>query len=187
MNETIEYKNYRIELSNDEYSDNPNEWGNFKVQIFNSGFRGELNNVDRDEFYDDNDHLKIGVRSMLKAGTAFPVGVRHYSSTDGGYYTLLDDVTDADGFITFDKAYVKGVSYADRKEYAAGDLATYQQWANGETYSVYIYDRAGELIDGCGGLYGTYDDLVNDAKGTIDRLPLIHDAAYAKKAGALHV
>ena len=131
-------------------------------------------------------YLLIGVRSQLRAGTAYPVGVRHYSSSDGGFYTLLDDATEADGFITLAPEYVKGVSKADRLEYARGDLATYQQWANGETYAVYIYDRDGETVDGCGGLYGDYDDLVNDAKGTIDRLPLIHDAAYAKAAGAYH-
>ena len=113
--ETINYKNYRIELSYDTYSDSPNEWGNSTVAIFDSGYRGELNNTTRDEFYDDNDNLLIGVRSQLRAGTAYAVGVRHYSSSDGGFYTLLDD-----------------------------------------------------------------------AKGTIDRLPLIHDAAYAKAAGAYH-
>ena len=185
--ETINYKNYQIELSYDTYSDNPNEWGNSTVAIFDSGYRGELNNTTRDEFYDDNDNLLIGVRSQLRAGTAYAVGVRHYSSSDGGFYTLLDDATEADGFITLAPEYVKGVSKADRLEYARGDLKTYQEWANGNVYAVYIYDRAGELVDGCGGLYGDYDDLVNDAKATIDRLPLIHDAAYAKKAGALHV
>lgn len=191
MNETIDYKNYKIEYGYDEwaYNDSPNEWGNFKVMIFSGRFNGDLVNTDRDEFYDDNDNLKIHVRSMLKAGTIYPVRVRSYSNSDGGFYDLLDDVDGADGFISLDKEYVKGVSKVDRLEYARGDLKQYQQWANSEVYYVRIIDQAGEIVDGeYGGYYAdSVDDLIADAKATIDRLPAIHDAAYAKNAGALHV
>jgi hypothetical protein len=150
----IDSNKYKVLIHQDDYSECPNEWGCFEVKIFNSGYHGDLNNCKMNEFYDENDNLNIGMRSRIKHGTAFPVGVRHYSNTDGGFYSLAD-IEDADGFILFDKEYIKGESFERRREYAKGDLNTYQEWANGEVYIVSIEDMRGEVIDSLGGLYGT--------------------------------
>lgn len=170
----IDTTKYVVKLHNDFDSESPCDWGNFDVKIFNSGFRGDLDNAEREDFYDENDNLTIGMRSKLRAGTAFPVGVRHYSGTDGGYYSVTD-IDNADGFILFDKAYVKGESYERRKGYAEGDLETYQQWCNGEVYWCEITTADGREIDTCGGIYGTegIKDYVHGELGEAQNVELI--------------
>jgi hypothetical protein len=133
-------------------SESPCDWGNFDVKIFGCS---DVNNAERSEFFDDNDNLNFNMVSKIRYGTAFPVTVRHYSGTDGGYYSVADNVADADGFILFDRTYVKGESFDRRREYAKGDLETYEQWANGEVYWVQIETKDGREIDTLSGLYGT--------------------------------
>lgn len=163
----IDTTKYVVRASYDTPYDCPNDWGCFEVKIF--GCR-DLNNCKREDFYDDNDNLAIGMRSKLRAGTAWPVAVRHYSGTDGGYYSVADKEDDCDGFIIFTPDYVKGVSLEERKRYAKQDLETYQEWANGEIYYVEITTEDGREVDSCGGIYGDHglkafiEEAIGDAE-----------------------
>jgi len=142
---------YVAHVHYDQGTESPAEWGNFDIKVF--GCR-DINNASRDDFYDDNDNLQINMVSRLRFGTAFPITIRNYSSAGDYFYDLADSADGCDGFITFTPEYVKGESYDRRREYAIGDLATYQQWANGDVYYVEIKTKEGQEIDSCGGIYG---------------------------------
>lgn len=185
-NETRDYKGYTITITQDTWSESPTTWGTFSISIFDSGFRGDLNTgKSRDEYYDDNDNLTIGMRSKLRAGTAFAISVAHYGNSDGGFYTIIDNASEADGFIEFEPDYIKGVSYDDRRKYAQQDVSIYQQWCNGEVYSYVITDEHGDTIDSLCGCYG--NDVWDEAQSFIDSYTPSRDSVYAAKARALHV
>jgi hypothetical protein len=178
--EEIDYKNYKINISYDEYSDDPSEWGNFTIT---EGVQDLTN--DLDEFTKET-------KKKMQAGKLFLVDKFEHSSV--AYYLSGENVDKWDtyhgwGYIEFGDEYAANFDTLEgRREMARQDLATYTQWANGDVYAVYIYDQNGENIDGCGGIYAdTIEELIEQAKDTIDNLPTIHDAAYAKNAGALHV
>lgn len=159
----IDTTKYKVTVHDDSDNESPNEWGCFEVKIFGCN---DLNNAKREDFYDDNDNISIGLRTRLRFGTAFPVQVKHYSNADGGYYTVTD-LEDADGFILFDTDYVRGESFERRREYAKGDLETYGQWCNGDIYYVTIETDYGKEIDAVGGLYGTegINDFIKEVIG----------------------
>jgi len=183
---------FDIEITYDEYSDSPAEWGNFTLVQFRD--RDLVNFGDLDEYLTENGKLRPEWRAKLKSGKAFAFDYSRYSNTDGGFYryprsdvaTGEIDTSDLNGLIMFEDEYVKGVSYEDRKAYAESDLKTYTQWANGEVYSVNISED-GETIDGCGGNIGDLDDIIADAQATVDRLTPARDATRAPRASSLHL
>lgn len=183
---TEQYGQYTIHTHYADYAEDPTEWGNFALHIFNSGFRGDLNRGDdRERFYTDNDKLRPEVAAKIRAGKLWPVGVRHYSGSDGGFYTLwdTDEALEADGFIELYDGYVKGVSLEDRRKYAESDLQIYQQWANGEVFGYTVEDKHGELIDSGTGYYSEADAIA-DAKADADAYK--PPRATAKFASAYH-
>lgn len=178
---------YTLTVDMEQFADDPQNWGNYSISIFNSGFRGELNTGKLEgDFYTDSGKLQPWIQAKLRHGTAFAIRVRHYASADGGFYSLGSE-EDADGFIEFAPGYIKGIDQNTRREYAKGDLQTWQEYCNGEVYNASIVeDATGEYIDGSGNCYGL-DETIADGQATLERLAPKHEAAAAKSAGAMHL
>ena len=164
----VDTTKYKVVISNDDWSGSPTTWGNYEILQFKDNDFSNYRSID--DYCTENGKLLPSVQAKIRAGKIFTFDYSRYSSCDGGYYRYPASETNPeniDGFIIFEDAYIKGVSFEDRKRYAKQDLETYTNWANGEVYSISIVDNRGEFVDSCSGYYG--DDGVQ--YGVIDMLP----------------
>lgn len=177
---------YTLTVTYEQWADDPTNWGNFTLHIWDGRFdRGLERGESKEYFQTDNEKWTPGTLSKLRAGVLWPVEVRSYSNADGGFYSLTT-LENADGFIEFSPDYIKGTSKKEREKYAAGDLELYEQWANGEVYAAWITDdETGETVDGSGDCYGL-DETIADGQATLERLTPKRDSARAKKASEVH-
>jgi hypothetical protein len=183
---------YTLTVTYEQWADDPANWGNFTiVQFRDNNF---VNYADIDDYLTESGKLKPGWRAKIRAGKAFMFDYSRYSSTDGGFYrhpsskvpTGEIDSRGLNGLIIFEDAYIKGITYDKRLEYATDDLKTYTEWANGEVYSAWITeDATGETIDGSGDCYGL-DETIEQGKSQLARLAPVHNAATAPRASKLH-
>lgn len=166
----------------------PDQWGNFTIVQFRDNDFDTYGDIE--DYLTETGKLRPEYQAKLKAGKMFTIDYSRYSSTDGGFYRLNGgipsgadlDSQDINGFIVFDDAYVKNVSYAERRKYAEQDLKTYTQWANGEVYG-YMLDGPDGVIDSCGGFIGDAEYCEREADEAADR---ITGASIARKAQELH-
>lgn len=155
----IDTTNYKIRIYQDEWADGPDTWGNFTIVDFTRD-----GNANIDDYTTETGKLLPSVQAKLKAGKMFFIdkyehsGVS-YSLSNEGMQCRFDTSSNC-GFIVFDDAYIKGISYSDRQEYARRDLEVYNQWANGEVYTVDISTAGGLDIESCSGFIG--DDAVKE-------------------------
>lgn len=164
----VDTTKYKVTISSDVFADNPCDWGNYTIVQFKDNDFNSYRSID--EYCNENGKLLPSVQAKIRAGKIFTFTYNRYSSCDGGYYRYPSNETDVDnidGFIIFDDAYIKGISYEERKRYAKQDLDTYTQWVNGEVYSILVEDEHGKYIDSCSGYIGDVDVQ----HGVIDMLP----------------
>lgn len=190
MDETYEYKGYIISVANDEWADDPNEWGNYTVKQWR-----EVDGIDEDE-RTISDELK----AKLKDGKAFWVDKYEHSAVR--YSLTVDeaqnpygewDTSRTWGIIEFSDEYATNCAdYAGRREMARQDLEEYTAWANGAIYRSDIYEpdaddrtKEGELIDGGSGFID-FDEAKSFAESTVDGYGAPRESRYAKKASKLH-
>lgn len=157
----IDTTKYKVTVS---YDDIWNDFGEFTdlyriVQFRDNDFTSYES---LEDYCTESGKLLPSVQAKLRAGKMFTLEYYRYSSTNGGFYRLDGgiptgevDTQDVNGFIIFEDEYIKGTSYATRKEYARQDLETYTEWCNGETYFVNIETDTGLEIDSCGGFIGS--------------------------------
>lgn len=148
--DTYQRNGVTVTLLYDDAPDSPADWGNYKLVTFDCRL---ITDVDRSEYFNDDDMPNTELDAMIKSGKAVPL---EYYKHSGCIYrpATEDNGTEPDGFIIFEDAYIKDVSYDDRQKYAAGDLETYTQWANGEVYGYRVTDQDGEEIESLYGVYG---------------------------------
>lgn len=170
---------FDIEITYDEYSDSPAEWGNFTLKHWR-----DVDGVDVDEH-----KILPELQAKFDDGRAFWVDKYEHSAVR---YSLAGegmqdrfDTSSHWGIIEFDDAYIKDTTFDERKEYARGDLETYTLWANGDVYYVNISEN-GEMIDGGGGNIGELSNIIKQAQETVDRLTPARDSTRAPRASRLH-
>jgi hypothetical protein len=168
----IDTRKYIVDISQDQwFEDGPDSWGNYKLVQFRD--RDWSSYEDIDEYLTESGKLLPKYQAMLKSGKMFTIDYRRYSNTGGGFYhfdgamKFTGETIDSrviNGFIIFEDAYVKGISYEKRKDYAISDLGEYTDWANGEVYCAAIRTDTGIEIDQICGLIGraAVDQYIKD-------------------------
>jgi hypothetical protein len=163
--ETIEYKNYQIQVCYDTFPDNPRNWDNLGViNCFHKRYNlGEAHNFNEPqeliewiEANKDNIYylpLYIYEHGNITISTS-PFSCRFDSGQVGFIY------------ITKELAETEGI----KKPYdlLAHEIKVYDHYLKGETYGAMILDQLGEVIDSQFGYLGDTDEVIKEAKGMID-------------------
>lgn len=154
-----------IELWHDEDGEDPLTWDDWEMWSFS---RRHASFKHPDEF-DLSDPENFGLRSKLRAGTAF--WLRYYEhgrcewalAGEGspGSGCPWDSVSRAGILIWNGRPGDLGPSPEARRERARNLLEVYTAWANGDVYGYSVMESCGEcgrsadVEDSCGGFYGT--------------------------------
>jgi hypothetical protein len=155
---------YILTIETDIDAESPNDWDGWKLHSF---WREHVSFTRREEFVDENDNLKIGIRRKLECGTAFWLIYYEHGLCLWKLYDA-ESVWKADGILVYDgKVTDLSPDKAVRKEYAKGFVDAYTEWSNGNCYYFSLKEyESGLDADSCGGFYGL-DDL---AEGLNDYL-----------------
>jgi hypothetical protein len=158
----LETRDYILRIEPDTDTEDPLRYSDYRVVSF---FRNRrlITDGDIEEFYDDTPdgyRPKLGIRSKLKAGTAFRLdyyehGGSSWSLSGEGMQDGWDTSRGAGILLYTGKPNDMGKTYAERRENARLTLEAYNEWANGSCfwYSLENADT-GEQVDSCGGCIG---------------------------------
>ncbi len=163
--ETIEYKNYQIQLCYDTFPDNPRNWDNLGViNCFHKRYNlGEAHNFNEPqeliEWIEANqDKIYYLPLYMYEHGnitiSATPFQCR-FDSGQIGFIYITKELAEAEGI---KKPY----------DLLAHEIKVYDHYLKGETYGAMILDQSGEVIDSQFGYLGDTDEVIKEAKGMID-------------------
>jgi hypothetical protein len=164
--ETIEYKNYQIQLCYDTFPDNPRtSWDNLGViNCFHKRYNlGEAHNFNEPqeliEWIEANqDKIYYLPLYMYEHGnitiSATPFQCR-FDSGQIGFIYITKELAEAEGI---KKPY----------DLLAHEIKVYDHYLKGETYGAMILDQSGEVIDSQFGYLGDTDEVIKEAKGMID-------------------
>ena len=175
--ETIEYRGHIINICQDEDYESPRVWGNLGTMVcWHSGYDlgDEHDFTTPDDFRDwaDTEDLIIlplwlydhsGLR--IKVGNfegLLPQGHAYFDTMQVGWIYVSTEQAR--------KEYNWKVITNKRKEtiikYLKGEVEVYDQYLSGQVYG---YDIEGPFCnDSCWVFYGDWDDLTQDAEGSID-------------------
>jgi hypothetical protein len=196
------YKNYRIDIVNDENADNPRvAWDNAShILCYHRQYELGDDQMSHEEFMDLFNSIKkrkdvvwrylyLYDHSMISISMESFIGRAHHAEWDSGrvgfVYMTHEDIRK--------NWNIKKVTQAYRDkaiELMGGEVKTYDDYVRGNIYGYIVTkiekdadgdETDGEEIDSCYGFYGDYDkDLMTEAKRTCDfdekkRLPLLKD------------
>lgn len=181
---TENYKDFTIEIEQDDIDESPREWDNLGTMVC---FHGRYELGDKTEYReeDQNSWEELAMR-LKKDGAIIVMPLYLYDHSGlrikvGSFAGLLPQ-----GHAEFDSGCV-GFIYVTaeklRKEYNVkritksifnkakkvleGEVSTYDQYLSGDVYRFDITDADGENVDSLGGIYG-YDEALEEAKSVID-------------------
>lgn len=163
--ETIEYKNYQIQLCYDTFPDNPRNWDNLGViNCFHKRYNlGEAHNFSEPqellEWIEANqDKIYYLPLYMYEHGNITISATPFQCRFDSGQIGFI--------YITKELAETEGI----KKPYdlLAHEIKVYDHYLRGETYGAMILDQSGEVIDSQFGYLGDTDEVIKEAKGMID-------------------
>lgn len=190
MDDTIitseEYRGFKIAVGYDDMPENPRTWCNLGIMLCwhrrtnlgdeqvtpwmrdnypdISGLEGYLVR-ERDaevilplHFYDHT------VQSM---STRSFVGRAQHAEWDSGVVGLIF-ATRQDILKEFGRDRMSQKLSRKVEEILAGEVETYDQYMRGDVYSYRITDAAGDFVDGCGGYFGSPDEVLSEARMTVD-------------------
>ena len=182
--ESIEYKGYIINVKEDEFSQNPNEWAdeNWFLVGFHRDFTVEREGfgvdvcralVSKDEYKAADESIKERVRKIKKQYHFFGLeayihsGVVLALSHEGNFPDRKWDVSQL-GCVFIAKAEAKTRKKA--KQSAASLIESWNDYLGGNVYGYEIESKDGEQIDSCWDFYGDYRDngMLNEAKKVVD-------------------
>jgi len=139
-----------------------------------------------DAVYDENEgrykHIpKLGLRNMLKAGTAFMLayyehGLCRWSLSGEGPQCQWDSVQCAGVYILPSDAgnfKAHDTKYAAREAYARSALDEYTDWCNGTCF-YYSVELDGEDVESCGGYIGDdyfFEEVAGTMKDVFEKHP----------------
>lgn len=185
MDQTIEYKGYKIEVSVDQFPDNPLEWADADDREGRVAFtmvhrRYDVPNetdTDWDE-YANMEEAGEAVKADRKAKELQFVKWYEHS----GIAVSLTDESTAGGFDSGIVGFITGDTIDDIKSY----FEEWKHYIEGDTYLVQIMDpdEGDEYVDG-----GTEYDIeegIARAKAQIDLYPAKRESRKAPTAQALH-
>ena len=164
--ETIEYKNYNIELCYDTYPDDPRNWDNAG---FMACFHKRYNLGDEHSFNEPQDLL-----DWIEANK----DTIHYLPLylyEHGNITISTNPFSCQwdsgqvGFIYITKERTEKEGLNDPYDILKHEVSIYDAYISGQTYGARILDSEGEVIDSQFGYIGdTTDYVINEAKNMID-------------------
>lgn len=164
--ETIEYKDYKIELCYDPYPDDPRK--SFDNLGIMACFHKRYNLGDQHEFKEPQDLLDwieankddiyylplyVYEHGNITISTS-PFSCR-WDSGQIGFIYMTKELANAEGIV---KPY----------EILEHEVKLYDAYISGQTYGAMILDSEGELIDSQFGYLGSTKEVIDEAKGMID-------------------
>lgn len=174
---TEKYKNYTIEIWQDDYPLNPyEEWdmlGTF-YHWHKNGFIGEdisrLNREDIESYFNGikaNSGIVLPVYLYEHSGQTIsttPFSCRWDIGQVGFYIVTAENIR---------KEYsCKRISKKTRetaREVLVSEIKTIDQWLRGEVYGYSVLNEDGEQLESCGGFFGDYEGYcMDEAKSIID-------------------
>lgn len=168
--ETIDYKGYKIEISEDNFCDNPNERENedcFIVYDHRDFFveKKGFNPVDIFDVFQKkniyNGYHILPLYAYIHSGVALSLSRGKYPFNDRWDSSFKGFV-----LIKMQKgAWTKKQAY----KCAQSVVEDWNMYLSGDVYFVNLIDESGEVFDCCGCCYG-YENTLSDAKSQIDRL-----------------
>jgi hypothetical protein len=176
MTET--YKDYKIEITQDNIGESPREWDNFGKMI---AFHGRYTLGDKNDYSSDNyngwEELKEQLMKDYKTDIILPVYMYDHSGItiattpfscnwDSGQIGWI--VADIE---TIKKEHNWKSVGTKRKEevfkWLNSEIKCYAQYLEGDVYHYRVTDKHGEEIDSCGGVYG-YNEVEDICKEVVD-------------------
>jgi hypothetical protein len=187
MIEETKYRGHTIQVWDDDYADNPREWGNLGTLALSDSAWAEEKIGDQEDFFklllDDEDYMlwvpedqdysaydidaEKAQRRIEEKYIVMPVYKYEHGGVaynTGGFSCPWDSGQNGYIYISKDDARreysVKRISAKTLAKIHGGleaEVETFSQAANGEVYGFTILDKDGDTIDSCGGCYG-YDD-----------------------------
>ena len=164
--ETIEYKNYQIQLCYDTFPDNPRKaWDNLGTMAF---FHKRYELGDQHDFKEPQELLDW-IEANKENIYYLPVYMYEHGNitiSATPFQCRFDSGQIGFIYITKEEAENNGL----RKPYdlLAHEIKIYDHYLRGETYGAMILDQSGEVIDSQFGYLGDTDEVINEAKGMID-------------------
>jgi hypothetical protein len=164
--ETIEYKNYNIELCYDTYPDDPRKaWDNLGTMAFyhkryNLGDEHRFNDPEELlEWIEDNkDDIYYLPVYMYEHGN-ITISTSAFSCRwDSGQLGFI--------YITKQDAEKNGITKP--YELLEHEVKVYDYYLRGDTYMAVIIDNEGEVVDSQSGYLGERDEAIKDAMSMID-------------------
>lgn len=153
----------RIEIWPDSYIENPSDFDcNWKVYSF---CRSHINSSTPDEFITSNGNWRFEYARKASVGLVFPLsyfehGDCVWSIRGEGMNCPWDSVQFAGVAVFNGKPSDMGAkTYDERAKDLRRFLESYNAWCNGHGCGFSVYDDEVELIDSCGGFYGSEDCL----------------------------
>jgi hypothetical protein len=164
--ETIEYKDYKIQLCYDTFPDDPRKtWDNLG---FMACFHKKYNLGDEHTFKEPQELL-----DWIEANkdTIYYIPLYVY---EHGNITIKTSPFSCRfdsgqiGFIYMTKETAEKEGITEPYKALEAEVKTYDAYISGQTYGAMILDQSGEMIDSQFGYFGDTDEVINEAKGMID-------------------
>lgn len=180
--QTINYRNYSIEIHYDECPESPREWDNLGTIYSNwSKLDPDKHHIDElieevgGNIYDNvipwdligrkYYYLKIWAYDhsgiTLRTGDTNPFGTGWMGWDSGLMGVIVVDKKKAE------KEYGKGDVEERALKCLEGEVADLDKWVSGEIYGFIIKDEYDEEIDACWGFYDE-EEAINEAKAIVD-------------------
>ncbi len=172
---STEYKDYTIEIYQDEDPKSPREWDNFGHMIC---FHSQYDLGDKHDFKTPpqlmevihrKDVLSFPLVLLDHSGLTIKIGTS-YIEDPGGWDTSKVGYI----YVTYDEIKKEyGNAGKKNKEKAAdllrSEVEVYNQYLTGEVYGYIIKDAWGKVVDSCWGFYEKPDQLITECKSMVDR------------------
>jgi hypothetical protein len=164
--ETIEYKDYKIQLCYDTFPDDPRKtWDNLG---FMACFHKKYNLGDEHTFKEPQELLDW-IEANKDTIYYLPLYVYEHGNITikTSPFSCRFDSGQV-GFIYMTKETAEKEGITEPYEALEAEVKTYDAYISGQTYGAMILDQSGEMIDSQFGYFGDTDEVINEAKGMID-------------------
>jgi hypothetical protein len=164
--ETIEYKDYKIQLCYDTFPDDPRKtWDNLG---FMACFHKKYNLGDEHAFKEPQELLDW-IEANKDTIYYLPLYVYEHGNITikTSPFSCRFDSGQV-GFIYMTKETAEKEGITEPYEALEAEVKTYDAYISGQTYGAMILDQSGEMIDSQFGYFGDTDEVINEAKGMID-------------------
>lgn len=172
--ETIEYRDYKIQIHIEDFPESPREWDNLGAMIcFHGRYNlGDEHNLEVEDLLEEVETAAVALplylydHSSISMSTSrqYPFNCPWDSSQVGYIYVTKEEaLSNYDSFWKYlTKRRIKKI-----KDYLQSEVDIYDQYLRGEVYGYIVENKEGEDIDSCWGFYDK-EYMVQQAKDGID-------------------